>query len=83
MASPLSHPRVGIVVPKQGRTAVNRNRLKRRLRELVRLYILPVTEPMDLVVLARHETYDASFEELQVELVDVMQQLRRALQKSG
>ena len=39
---PLSRlPRVGIVVPRHQHSAVDRNRLKRRLRELVRLELLP------------------------------------------
>ena len=35
LASPFSHPRVGIVVPRHRQSAVDRNRLKRRIRELV------------------------------------------------
>lgn len=34
-------PRVGFVVPKYKHSAVDRNRLKRRLRELVRQRLLP------------------------------------------
>jgi RNase P protein component len=35
------HARVGFVVPKYGHSSVDRNRLKRRLRELVRTQLLP------------------------------------------
>ncbi len=45
MPSALSHARVGFVVPKYGHTSVDRNRLKRRLRELVRTRLLPSLRP--------------------------------------
>ena len=80
MSSPLSHPRVGIVVPKRGQTAADRNRLKRRLRELTRLHILPAALPMDLVIRARDEAYRASFVDLRGELSQAVQRLRHALQ---
>jgi RNase P protein component len=45
MPSALPHARVGFVVPKYGHTSVDRNRLKRRLRELVRTRLLPSLRP--------------------------------------
>lgn len=45
MLSPLPHARVGFVVPKYGHSSVDRNRLKRRLRELVRTRLLPALRP--------------------------------------
>lgn len=41
-ASPSSHAQVGVIVPKYKRTIVERNRLRRRLRELARVRLLPV-----------------------------------------
>jgi RNase P protein component len=41
MPSALPHARVGFVVPKYGHSSADRNRLKRRLRELVRTRLLP------------------------------------------
>src|SRR5688500_17865769 len=41
LESSSQHPRVGIVVYKYNRTVVERNRLRRRLRELVRTRLLP------------------------------------------
>lgn len=63
--------RVGIVVPKHRQNGVARNRLKRRLRELVRLRLLPTLPPVVLVLRARAEAYGATFEQLarQVERV--------------
>ena len=56
LASPLAFPRVGIVVPRHKHSAVDRNRLKRRLRELVRLELLPVlraASALDVAIRAR------------------------------
>jgi ribonuclease P protein component len=71
VASPLRHPRVGLIVPKYGRTSVERNRLKRRLREIVRQDLLPRLSPVDVTIRARREAYGASFAALR-------DQLRRA-----
>ena len=48
--SPLSFARVGFIVPRHGQNSVARNRLKRRLRELVRLTVLPSLAPQDVVI---------------------------------
>ena len=79
MASPLSHPRVGLVVPKRGRTAVDRNRVKRRLRELARLHVLPELSGVDLVIRVRDEAYDAAFADLHRDLLQAVQRVERFL----
>ena len=56
--------RVAIVVPKLGFTAVRRNKLKRRLRELTRSFLWPLALPSDVVIRAKRDTYDASFDSL-------------------
>ena len=56
--------RVALVVPKWGQTAVRRNKLKRRLRELSRALLLEKKSSRDLVLRARREAYDASFDAL-------------------
>lgn len=66
--SPLGHVRVAIVVPKFGFTAVRRNKLKRRMRELTRALVLPQPVSCDLLVRARRDAYDASFETLREEI---------------
>lgn len=59
---------MAVVVPRHGRRIVDRNRLKRRLRELARREWLPFAReeelPVDLVIQSRPEAYDASFAEL-------------------
>ena len=58
------HPRMGLIVPKFRATAVARNRLRRRLREIWRREVLPVQPAWDLIIRARREAYDASFDSL-------------------
>lgn len=67
--------RVAVIVAKFGYTAVERNKLKRRLRELVRMRMLPVIAPMDLLVRARREAYGATFETLRDDVTDVAKRL--------
>jgi ribonuclease P protein component len=62
LTSPLPHPRVGLVVPNYNHSAVARNRLKRQLRELVRLRLLPTMrerQPVDVAIRARPNAYSA------------------------
>ncbi|HEX6560145.1 MAG TPA: ribonuclease P protein component [Longimicrobiales bacterium] len=72
-ASPLAYPRVGVVVPKHRRSAVERNRLKRRLREVLRQDVLPRLRQngveSDVLIRARREAYLATFSQLRDELV--------------
>lgn len=72
-ASPVAHPRVGVIVPRHRHTIVERNRVKRRLREILRLEVLPRLETegiaADLIVRARAEAYDATFAQLRSELL--------------
>jgi ribonuclease P protein component len=53
----LGHPRLGLIVPRYGRTAVARNRLRRRLREHARRALLPCIPPLDLVIRCRPDAY--------------------------
>jgi len=63
-ASLLLYPRVGIVVPKHRRRIVDRNRVKRRLREIVRTRVLPELSSIDLLIRAKPEAYGSSFDQL-------------------
>jgi ribonuclease P protein component len=60
--------RVGIVVPKHGWNVVDRNRTKRRLREIVRLHLLPAAANVDVLIRARPKAYTASFAELVIQV---------------
>ena len=67
-ASLLLHPRVGIVVPKYRYTIVSRNRVRRRLRELARLRLLPNLGNVDLLLRAKPPAYATTFEQLASEV---------------
>jgi ribonuclease P protein component len=60
--------RVAIVVPKWGFTAVRRNLLKRRLRELSRALLFDRQSSRDVVLRARREAYDATFTDLRADV---------------
>ena len=68
IASVLHHPRIGFIVPKHGRSIVERNRLKRRLREIIRLTVLKRIPPVDMIVRAQPDAYSASFALLEQEI---------------
>lgn len=68
--------RAAIIVPRHGQSAVARNRLKRRLRELVRMHWLPAASGGDLVVRARPGAYASSFDELRRSLQACLEKIR-------
>ena len=51
---------------------VTRNRLKRRLRELIRTRLLPVELSVDIVIRARPGAYRAAFDELAADIMRVV-----------
>jgi ribonuclease P protein component len=64
-------------VPKYKHSAVARNRLKRRLRELSRLHLLPADLPADVVLRVRPEAYAATFDQLASDIARAFTQLER------
>ena len=78
MASPLGYLRVGIVVPKYGKTAVRRNRLKRQLRELVRTVLLTEKTSGNLVIRSKRNSYNGSFEEIRRDVEWIKETLVRS-----
>lgn len=79
-ASTRAHPRVGLIVPRYKHTAVDRNRLKRRLRELVRRRLLAELAELpavDLVIRAKPTTYDCSFASLAAQIETLRDAVRR------
>ncbi len=67
-ASLLLYPRFGIVVPKHRRNIVDRNRVKRRLREIVRTALLPGLTSVDVLIRAKPEAYGSTFQQLATDL---------------
>ena len=77
--SPVSRPRLALVVPRHGQKIVDRNRLKRRLRELARTVLMPrcldAQANLDVLLRARPEAYTAAFEELREEIGELAERL--------
>src|SRR6185436_10794681 len=74
LASPLGFPRVGIVVPRHKHSIVDRNRLKRRLRELVRTLLLPPLRhrpPLDVAIRTRPTAYSTDLDALRRDVIAV------------
>ena len=81
VASPLDHPgqmplgRVGFVVPKAGHGSVQRNLLKRWLKELCRRELLPRLTGHEIVIIARRESYAQRFTELRAIIAQLCSRL--------
>ena len=70
--NPAGYARIGIIVPRHQCSAVARNRLRRRLREILRRVVAPQLPPIDLVVRAKRAAYSAPFAMLRAELTDAI-----------
>ncbi|MDA0311350.1 MAG: ribonuclease P protein component [Gemmatimonadetes bacterium] len=77
--SPASLSRLGVIVPKHGSEIVERNRLKRRLREIGRRSVLPSLDVGgrggDLLIRARKQAYEVGFSELLLEVTEAVEAL--------
>jgi ribonuclease P protein component len=77
--SPSAFPRLGVVVPKHKHRIVERNRVKRRLREIGRTVVLPALRNsgvmLDVLVRARPEAYDAAYDDLRAQLQALTEEL--------
>lgn len=67
--NPAGRPRLGLIVPRFQFTAVARNRLRRRLKEVWRRELQTGLPPIDLVIRAKREGYQATFDQLRGELL--------------
>ena len=66
---------MAVVVAKYGHTIVKRNRLRRRLRELARVLLVPKLSGLDLVIRALPSAYEADFKALAVEVEQIQLKL--------
>lgn len=68
-------PRLGLSVSKKVGTAVKRNRVRRRLKEIFRSSLAGLPGELDLVISARPAAVGASFEELSEEFSRCLRKL--------
>ena len=76
-----------MIVPKYKHSGVDRNRLKRRLKELARTRLLPqlhAQPPVDIVIRPRPEAYGASFDALRRQIDRAARELgKRRIEGQG
>lgn len=65
--------RFGFVAGRQVGSAVRRNRVKRRLREIIRHRLERIAEGQDVLIIARQPAAEASFAELENAVVQLLQ----------
>jgi ribonuclease P protein component len=76
-------PRVGLTVPKAIGKAVDRNRIKRRMREAVRSQLPLLHAPVDVVLHPRRSVIDLDFAALKFEVATVFRAIQRAAAKAS
>ena len=74
-------PRVGLTVPKALGKAVDRNCIKRRMREAVRQHLGLLCGPVDVVLHPRKTVKEMEFAKLEREVVRVFQQIAQQVAK--
>jgi ribonuclease P protein component len=61
-------PRIGLTTPRAVGKSVLRNRLKRRVREVVRVRLEDLTAPWDIVINPRRPLANCPFQDLEQEI---------------
>lgn len=76
-------PRVGLTVPKAMGKAVDRNRIKRRMRAAVRKQLSLLRSPVDVVLHPRRSVIDLDMAALEREVASVFRAIQRASEKQA
>lgn len=73
----LPHSRIGIVVSnKISKKATERNKIKRRLRETIRLALPQIKAPVDLLIITRPTIVDLDYHGIESHLTNCLKKLR-------
>jgi ribonuclease P protein component len=75
-------PRVGLTVPKTLGGAVDRNRIKRRMREVVRKHINLLTAPVDVVLHPKRSVGEAEFAALEREVAVIFRAVQAGYERA-
>jgi ribonuclease P protein component len=71
-------PRIGLTVPKALGGAVDRNRIKRRMREAVRAALPLLIAPVDVILHPRRSVIDLEFQQLKGEVANILRSVQAA-----
>ena len=75
-------PRIGLTVPKALGKAVDRNRIKRRMREAVRANLALLTSPVDVILHPRRSVIDLDFQQLKREAAQIFRSVQTACDRA-
>ena len=76
-------PRVGLTVPKALGKAVDRNRIKRRMREVVRRALPLLTAPVDVILHPKRSVIDADFKLIEREVSVIFRSIQAACERAA
>jgi ribonuclease P protein component len=76
-------PRIGLTVPKALGKAVDRNRIKRRMREAVRAALPLLSAPVDVILHPRRSVMDLDFVQLKREVATIFRSVQAAYERGN
>ena len=82
LQAPLAGPRVGLTAGRVLGKAVDRNRIKRRMREAVRLSLTLLTRNVDIVLHPRKTVLTTEFTQLQSEVSKIFTVIEKTAEKN-